>query len=327
MRKLFYSILFLSVLTGFAPALVAQTDNQIVERLNYYGKLDNWSVRQITESGIIGGNTRNLYEFCGSPKDTVFGPIPFKAPEGYYWRTNNVLAEVAGVIKCSNTEYPEQRGDGYCMRIETHIEKVKALGIINMEVVCQGAFLLGELPEPIKDTKNPMAKPVYGIPFHSCPRALRFDYKADVGHQTIRGTGFSKLKEMDYLDYPIVTILLQRRWEDNKGRICAKRIGTGVHVFGENAPDWVNGFEVPIHYGDITGESYYIEEMSLLTGDRQMYGINSRGKNVPVLEDSWATDGELPNYMVIYFLSSKNDPFHGGVGNTLWLDNISLEMD
>ena len=64
------------------------------------------------------------------------------------WRTNNVLAIVAGVVKTNNTIFPEKRGDGWCARIETHIEEVKALGIVNMDVTCQGALLVGVLPEP-----------------------------------------------------------------------------------------------------------------------------------------------------------------------------------
>jgi hypothetical protein len=140
--------------------------DSVVRLISEYGKFDNWSVREIEESGIIGGDTKYLYEFYGSPADTLrTGKTPFSAPEGYLWRTNNVLAVVAGIVKTSNTVYPEKRGDGYCARIETHVENVKAIGLVNMDVTCQGVLMVGILPEPIKDTKSPMTKVQYGIPF------------------------------------------------------------------------------------------------------------------------------------------------------------------
>ena len=178
--------------------LNAQDD--IVRKINEYGRFDNWSVREVKESGLIGGSTKYLYEFYGNQYTLVTNKQPYVAPEGYLWRTNNVLAIVAGVVKTNNTVFPEKRGDGYCARIETHIEEVKALGVVNMDVVCQGAIMVGALPEPIKDTKSPMAKVLYGIPFKGSPKAVRFDYKADVGQEVYRGTGFSKLKPLDYPD-------------------------------------------------------------------------------------------------------------------------------
>ena len=97
----------------------------IIEQINSYGNFDRWCVREIQESGLIGGHTKYLYEFYGSPSDTLrTGKTPYESPEGYPWRTNNVLAIVAGVVKTNNTVYPEKRGDGYCARVETHIEEV-----------------------------------------------------------------------------------------------------------------------------------------------------------------------------------------------------------
>ena len=69
-----------------------------------------------------------------------------------------VLAVVAGIVKTNNTVYPEKRDDGYCARVETHLEEVKVIGLINMDVVCQGAIMVGTLPEPITTTKDPMTK-------------------------------------------------------------------------------------------------------------------------------------------------------------------------
>ena len=110
-----------------AASLVVSTaysyaQQDVVGLINEYGKFDSWSVREIEESGIIGGATKYLYEFYGNPSDTLrTGKTPFSAPDGYLWRTNNVLAVVAGIVKTNNTVYPEKRDDGYCARIETHI--------------------------------------------------------------------------------------------------------------------------------------------------------------------------------------------------------------
>jgi hypothetical protein len=258
--------------------------------------------------------------------DTTFtGKTPYVSPEDYPWRTNNILAVVAGVVKTNNTIFPEPRDSGYCARIETHIEEVKALGIVNMEVVCQGAFVVGVLPEPIKDTKSPMAKVFYGTPYNGTPRALRLDYKAIVGYPAVRGTGFSKLKVMDYADYPEITFMLQKRWEDEQGHIHALRVATGIERIYENQYEWVNGYEVELRYGDITGDPDYQEYMGLKTDPEIAYhALNSKGENVVVEEDGWAEPGTEPNFMVLNIMSSCGKAFYGGVGNTLWIDNVEI---
>lgn len=319
--------LFALSLTAFIfVASYGQDDT--IRKINSYGTFDKWCVREIKESGIIGGNTEYLYEFYGNPCDTLkTGKIPFEAPEGYLWRTNNVLAVVAGVVKTNNTVYPEKRDEGYCARIETHIEEVKALGIVNMDVTCQGALMVGVLPEPIKDTKSPMAKVFYGIPFNGCPKALRLDYKADVAHEVVRGTGFSRLKPMGYPDYGMIVFIVQKRWEDEEGNIHALRVGTGMEMITEDIPEWINGHEIPVRYGDITSEPFYEEYMGLNNDPETAYhAMNSKGKNVIVHEDGWADPEAEPNYMILHFISSCGKAFYGGVGNTLWVDNVEILM-
>ena len=322
--RLFALSLFANILV--AASCYAQDD--IVTLINDYGTFDRWSVREIKESGLIGGNTKHLYEFYGNPTDTLrSGKTPYSGPEDYLWRTNNVLAVVAGVVKTNNTVFPEKRDNGYCARIETHIEEVKALGIVNMDVTCQGALMIGELPEPIKDTKSPMAKVFYGIPFNGKPKALKMDYKADVGHEVIRATGFSKAKAMGYPDWAEIIVILQKRWEDEEGNVHALRVGTGIERVMEDIPEWINGHEVKIQYGDITSKPFYETYMGLNNDpDTAYHSLNSKGENVIVQEDGWADAETDPNYMIILFLSSCGKAFYGGVGNTLWLDNIQLVM-
>lgn len=300
----------------------------IIEQINSYGNFDRWCVREIQESGLIGGHTKYLYEFYGSPSDTLrTGKTPYESPEGYPWRTNNVLAVVAGVVKTNNTVYPEKRGDGYCARVETHIEEVKALGVVNMDVTCQGVMLVGSLPEPIKDTKSPMSKVDYGFPFTGKPRAVKLDYKADVGHDVIRATGFSKKKNLGVPDWAEFTVVLQKRWEDEDGNVHALRVGTGIERIMEDVPQWKNGHEIKIHYGDITSEPFYKEYMGLKTDpDLVWYTVNSKGRKVIVQEEGWADENTKPNHMMIYFISSCGKAFYGGVGNTVWIDNVEVVM-
>lgn len=326
MRRTRFSCLSLAIFLLSASSVSAQDD--IVDRINSYGTFDRWCVREIKESGLIGGQTKYLYEFYGEPTDTLrTGKEPFRSPEDYLWRTNNVLAVVAGVVKTNNTVFPEERGDGYCARIETHIEEVKALGIVNMDVTCQGVMLIGDLPEPIKDTKSPMAKVDYGLPFNRKPKAVRLDYKADVGHEVIRGTGFSKLKPLGMPDWAELTVILQKRWEDEDGNVHALRVGTGIERIMEDVPEWKNGHEITIHYGDITDEGFYQDYMGLKTDPETAYHtINSKGKNVMIQEEGWAEPGTEPNHMMIHFISSCGKAFYGGVGNTLWIDNVQVVM-
>ena len=321
-KPLFLFMVFLTV------SSILSAQNDVVRKINEYGKFDRWCQREIKESSLIGGAVKYLYEFYGNPSDTLkTGKEPYSAPAGYLWRTNNVLAVVAGIVKTNNTVYPEKRGDGYCVRLETHIEEVKVLGMINMDVTCQGAILVGALPEPITTTKDPMSKVLYGVPFTGCPRAVRLDYKADVCHEVIRGTGFSRLKPMGYEDHAEITVILQKRWEDQDGNIHALRVGTAIERIAKDIPDWINGHELVIGYGDITSEPYYKEFMGLKTDPVTAYhAVNSKGRNVMILEDGWAPAGTQPTHILIHAISSCGEAFYGGVGNTLWLDNVEIVM-
>lgn len=317
----------LSCCAILTSAITLSAQEGTIRKINDGGRFDNWCVREVKESGLIGGQTKYLYEFYGNQDTLVTGKTPFKAPEDYIWRTNNVLAVVAGVVKTNNTVFPERRGDGWCARIETHIEQVKALGIVNMDVTCQGALLVGILPEPITTTKDPMAKVFYGFAFNECPKAVRLDYKADVGHEVVRGTGFSKLKPMGYNDYAEITVMLQKRWEDEDGNVHALRVGTGIERIMQDVPEWKNGYEVKINYGDITSEPFYEEYMGLKTDPETAYhALNSKGENVIIQEEGWAEPGTEPTHMMIHILSSCGKAFYGGVGNTVWVDNVQIVM-
>ena len=81
-----------------------------------FGDMDHWVVREIHESGIIGGNTKHLYEL--GPTDTIIGNTAYTNRGGSPWANSNVMAKVAGVVKTNTSVFPERRDDGWCARLE-----------------------------------------------------------------------------------------------------------------------------------------------------------------------------------------------------------------
>lgn len=287
-----------------------------------FGDMDRWVVREIHESGIIGGNTKYLYEV--GPRDTIVGNTAYTNRGGSPWATSNVMAKVAGVVKTNTSVFPERRGDGWCARLETRYENVKVFGLVDIEVIAAGSVFLGKVHEPIKGTKNPQSMLENGIPFDKRPKALRYDYKTKAfpGKDRIRSTGFSRKSTVAGEDSIAVILLLQKRWEDKQGNIYAKRVGTMVQRYIHTTPDWVNGATYPVLYGDITAHPEYKPYMRIQVEER--YTVNSEGKSVPIKEIGWAEDNELPTHLVLQFVSSHGGAYIGTLGNTLWIDNIKL---
>ena len=207
-----------------------QCDNaKLIEK---WGNFDNWIVREIKESGIIGGNTRHLYEIAKG--DSIKGEIPYVNPDGCVWSNSNVMAIVKGVTKTSCSVYPEKRDDGYCVRLETRLERIKVIGLINLNVIASGTIFLGKMLEPIRNTKNPQSKLDVGIPFTDKPKGITFDYKVVVGHARLKATGFGAPKELNDNDYADCVVMLQKRWEDEAGNVYSRRVGTAYHRFTPN---------------------------------------------------------------------------------------------
>ena len=287
-----------------------------------YGDMDNWIVREIHESGIIGGNTKWLYEL--GPSDTIVRNTAFRNMGGSPWATSNVMARVAGVVKSNTSVFPEKRGDGMCARMETRYESVKVFGLVDIEVIAAGSVFLGTVHEPIKGTKNPQAMLQSGVPFSKKPKALRFDYKVKAAPEKnrVRSTGFSRKSTVAGQDSLAVILLLQKRWEDEEGNVYSKRVGTMVQRYTESTPDWVNDATYPILYGNITSKPEYKPYMRIQVEER--YTLNSKGKSVPIQEVGWAEPGEAPTHMVLQFTSSHGGAYIGSPGNTFWIDNVEL---
>lgn len=271
------------------------------------GNFESWTSQSIKESGIIGGNTVDLLHI-GSP-----------------WGSSNVWAKVSGVTKTNVSVYRDTHpGHGHCAKLYTHIVEAKVLGIINIKVLAAGSIFLGNTIQPITDTKNPMAKLNAGLRFTKRPKALVFDYKTHiVKGNRIRQNGITKGSKVAGQDMADCILYLQKRWEDARGNIYAKRVGTMVHRFSSST-NWRNNQSFAIQYGDIRGKSFYSSAWALTSGATTKYARNSKGRMVPVKEVGWANANETPTHIVLQFDSSHGGAYVGTIGNTLWVDNVRL---
>lgn len=288
-----------------------------------FGDMEQWVVRIIKESGIIGGATRELY--CLGKTDTIRQNAAYDyAHSGSPWSSSNSYAKVAGVEKAACTVRPEAReGGGTCCRMDVEMQQVKALGIVNVGVVAGGTLFTGSTNEPIRSTDEPDKNIQFGMPFTRRPVALIFDYKCNVSpEQTMTSTkGGGKPKTVNGHDCPKVMMLLQHRWEDADGQVHALRVGTAVELFETTVSTWQNAHRLQLNYGDISSKSFFRSYMGMRTN---LYTMNSKGKMVQIIEEGWDADKQ-PTHAVITFSAGSQEAFVGHVGNTLWVDNVMLE--
>ena len=318
--KKFLLIAFTFIALSFAATA------QVVEPIKF-GDFETWTSRKIYESGIIGGQERMVYVI--GPEKHIDGNIPYIYGEETSWSSSNVYAKVAGISKGSCTVVPEARGEGKCARLDTKMEGVKVLGIINIEVLVSGSFFLGKTYEPIANANDPYAKIEMGIPFTKKPKALILDYKCLISsnHYVMKCPGVGSTRIKNRQDKGEFIVYLQKRWEDEKGRIYAKRVGTMRHQLDHNVPEWQNATRFPIHYGDISGTEYYKDFMALSGENGHQYkAMNSKGHMELIREIGWADENEEPTHIILMITSGNQGAFIGTVGNTVWVDNISWEF-
>ena len=254
----------LFIMLSFAGQLRAQNDTT---ELFPYGDMNQWMVRVVDESLVIGGNTKYLYEI--TPGDTLKNNTPYKNSISP-WATSTVMAKVSGVVKASVTVFPEKRDSGYCARLETRMERVKVLGLINISVLATGTIFVPE-------QNNAEA-----------------------------------------------SLLLQYRWEDEKGNLFAKRVGTAYERYDQEVKEWQNGHRIEIHYGDITGKDFYQPYMDLVKGESTQYAANSQGKIVPIQEIGWASPDTTPTHIILRFSSGHGGAYIGAPDAKFWIDNVKL---
>ena len=139
----------------------------------------------------------------------------------------------------------------------------------------------------------------------------------------MKGTTFRTI-EFDGYDPAEILFVLQYRWEDEKGNIHAKRVGTAVFHFDKSSNGWVSDFHIPVIYGDARKSKEYQPYMDLISGDKTMYALNGKGKKKPIFEEAWA-DADCPvTHAVLMITSGSQGAFIGALGNMLWVDEIRL---
>ena len=319
MKQRIIYILLLLLIT--VPSSIAQHREAIP-----YAHFEQWVTRHITESPILGGNARSLYAIA--PDTVINGAVAYRNLGGSPWATSNAYANIIGIKKVSCTAVPENReGGGKCARLDSKLEVVRVLGMVDIEVLISGSIYLGELYEPIRSVNNPYGKMTMGIPFTKRPKKLIFDYNLTMSKNgnRIYSTGLSPKKVVQGPDSAEVYILLQHRWEDEDGNVYAHRVGTGRERFTQSTDGWVNEYAIDVHYGDISKESYFRPYMDLLNGKRSYSCMNSKGKIVPVQEVSWGSPNEEVTHMLVMASSGCGTAFVGAEGTTLLVDNFYLE--
>ena len=288
-----------------------------------FGAMNQWYTREISESAIIGGGKKTLYEIA--PAGKTSGNKAYRNLGGSPWATSNVYAKVSGVVKGSCAVEPATVGGQKMAKVQAKMEHVKALGIINMDVMVAGTIFLGEIVEPITSTKTPFGKMSMGMPYTKRPQALVFDYKVDMPNvnTSFKASGHGAKNTLQGRDQAEVYVLLQKRWEDAQGNIHAQRVGTGRERYSKSVP-LTKGHQLKIHYGDITKQSFYKPWMGLLNGAKAYYAKNSKGKLVPVQEEGWAPADAVPTHVLLMASSSCGEPFVGTEGVTLYVSNFAF---
>lgn len=283
-----------------------------------YGNFDHWVTRNIKESSLVGGNTKTVYAIG---PDQTLGTKAYTPIGGSPWATSNVMAKVMGITKGSNAVYPAVRaGQGKCAKLCTEMEHVKAIGLINMDVVVAGTIFLGRMFEPISSTKNPYSKMEMGIEYDQRPQALQFDYLLDMpgGNSRTYSSGFGAKRTLAGADKAVALVLLQRRWEDADGNLHARRVGTGHELYGRSTGGWVNRHRVPIHYGEAA------DVYRLIPKHKSYYARNSKGKLVPVIEEGWDSADAQPTHLIVLFSSGAGEPYTGTLGTDFYIDNVAM---
>lgn len=288
-----------------------------------FGDFEQWAVRYITESKVIGGQEKTVYMV--GPTDTIRGNVSYSY-ENTIWSSSNVYAKVMGVTKTSTNVTPAKGPTGKCAKLVTQMASCKVAGLININVLAAGSIFWGETQEPVSGINNPYAVMSWGIPFTKRPKALLFHYKAYIPNngKLIKSTTF-RASESEGYDPAEVVFVLQNRWEDAEGNIHAKRVGTAMCQIDQSAPHWVMDFRIPVIYGDARKDKDYRPFMDLITGSKNLYAFNSKGKKKLVLEEGWADPDTPVTHAIMWFSSGSCGAFIGALGNVLWVDEVRLE--
>ena len=288
-----------------------------------FGDFNQWAVRYITESKVIGGQEKVVYMV--GPTDTIRGNVVY-SNKNTNWSSSNVFAKVVGVVKTNTNVMPDYGPTGKCAKLVSKMVSCKVAGLINVKVMAAGSIYWGQTQEPVSAISNPYAVMTWGIPFTKRPKALIFNYKAKIPNtgKLIKSTTF-RATEFDGYDPAEIVLVLQHRWEDEDGNIHAKRVGTAMCQVEKSTAGWIMDCRLPVIYGDASKSKDFKPYMDLITGYKNMYAFNSNGKKKPILEEAWA-DADCPvTHAIMWFSSGSCGAFIGALDNTLGVDEVRLE--
>jgi hypothetical protein len=287
----------------------------------HYSSLDYWYSRKVEESFLLSGKTIDLYGVGVVDPNSDFYNLKLK-DEKSPWGTTNVYSKM--VLDVGNSRvFPEKRGPGYCCRLETAIRKDNIAGL-KVEVLIAGTLFVGELIEPVKGLKEPLKNVSQGIPFNKKPIAVKFDYKYHVGSKRVKGD--YSITPVEGTDKAEFCLILQKRWEDQNGKVFATRIAGARKFFTGSVNQWVNGAVFPVTYGDVTHLPEYDEKtMGLIPGVSEVYVKNSQGKMVSLVETGWGDIDDVPTHVILYWTSSyQGVQYVGSTETVFWVDNIEF---
>ena len=291
---------------------IAASAERSIEPLPY-GDMDQWLVRYIKESKIMGGKTKTLYALA--PTDTIKVNNPYYPIIGNPWGSSATYAKVMGIeTGMEGSIVPEKRGNGYCCRLRNVLT---AINLFDMYAMVSGTLYMGQALEPlsIAAKSKPYTAIDFGVPFTEHPVALMLDYKAKISDaDSLITTERNKPEVVAGHDCAVIHIYLQHRWEDQEtGKIYARRVGTAYERICESIPEWVNNHEIPIRWGNITNQPNYHDYEGLNQMD--MMTRNSKGKMTKIEEIGWSLDE--PTHIIVYISASNAGVFRACEGNTL----------
>lgn len=285
-----------------------------------YGDMDQWTVRYVQESKLLGGKTKTLY--TPAPIDTIRNNQAYVPVAGNPWGSSATYAKFMGIeTAMEGSVEPEARGYGYCCRLRNVLTEVN---VGNIHAMVSGTIYMGKALEPLSITakSRPYTAIDFGVPFTAHPVAMMVDYKALISDaDSLITTERNKPEVIAGHDCAVIYIYLQHRWEDAEtGQIYARRVGTAYERICESIPEWVNNHEIPIRWGNITTSSDFQSYEGLNQMD--MMTRNSKGKMVKIEEVGWSLDA--PTHIIMYISASNAGVFRACEGNTLWVDNLRL---
>lgn len=292
------------------------------EELIPYGDMDEWIVRYITESKLLGGATKVLYTIGST--DTIRENCAYVPAEGNPWGCSNTYAKWIVETAAGGAVQPEVRDSGYCCKMEN---KVTHIPFGDIYAMVTGSIFLGKNLEPagIVAKNKPFTIIDFGVPYQGEPVALRLDYKARIeDSDEVTSTVSNKPEKEHGRDCAEIFVFLQHRWEDPKtGKIYAYRVGTASERIYQDIPEWINDHDIPIRWGDIADDPDYQPYERL--NKSVMMARNSRGKMVEIEEVGFAN--EQPTHVVMQISSSCAGVFRAHEGNILWVDNLRWVYD